>query len=159
MASLSRMASARLLLAALALGAAPADRAQVGGFDPTPAQLAEYYAVYTNGDVKHLRVVFERAGAGKADGETALVRGFQGYLPRKFIVLAREPLLVGGAQLSIMFQGKADAIFFAWVYDRGGRGPDRYELRGFKKADVPAERVEQAAERYRRFLEDAEHAM
>lgn len=158
MAHLSKIAAARLLVAVLSLGATLPARAQVDELDPTPAQLAEYYAVYTSGDVKHLRVVFDRARTGREDGETSLVRGFGSYLSRKFIVLSREPLLVGGFQLSIMFQGKADAIFFAWVYDRGG-GPDRFELRGFKKADLPDERVEQAAQRYRRFLKDAEHAM
>lgn len=130
----------------------------VAEFQPTAEQLADYYAVYTNGDVKHLRVVFDRATSGKKDGETRLLRGFEAWLGRKFIVLSRDPALGGGAQLTILFQGKADALFSAWVYDRG-EVVDRYELRSFEKVKVPKAELERMALRYRRFLQDPEHAM
>ena len=99
--------SARLLLALLALSTTgPVRAAEAREFEPTAEQLADYHAVYTNGE----------------------------------------------------FQGKADALFHAWVYDRGG-GANRYELRGFKKADVPKRELARIAARYRRFLDDPEHAM
>jgi hypothetical protein len=131
---------------------------EVEEFKPTAEQLADYYAVYTNGDVKHLRTVFDRVTAGKKDGETRLLRGFEPYLGRKFIVMSRDPALAGGAQITILFQGKVDALFHAWVYDRGPVA-NRYELRGFTKAKVPKAKLEGMAVRYRKFLEDPEHAM
>jgi len=157
----------RFLAAVLAVCLAGVGRAEVEEFKPTPAQLADYYAVYTNGDVKHLRSAFdtprssspsETATAGKKDGETQLLRGFESYLTHKFIVLSRDPVIAGGSQVTIFFQGKSDAVFHAWVYDRGG-GANRYELRGFKKANVPKDERDRMAVRYRRFLDDPEHAM
>lgn len=129
-----------------------------GEFEPSAEQLAEYHAVYSNGDVKHLRVVFDRAVAGKRDGETRWVRGHEAYLGRKFIVMSRDPLQMGNTQITILFQGKADALFHALVYDRH-TGPDRYDLRGFRRAELPPERVAWIAGRYRKFLEDPVHAM
>ena len=125
-------------------------------FDTTSGIPAE--PVYTNGDVKHLRSAFdtprssspsETATAGKKDGETQLLRGFESYLTHKFIVLSRDPVIAGGSQVTIFFQGKSDAVFHAWVYDRGG-GANRYELRGFKKANVPKDERDRMAVRYRR---------
>lgn len=115
--------------------------------------------MYTNGDVKHLRAVFDRATGGKKDGETRLLREVEPYLARKFIVMSRDGVLAGGSSIKILFQGKPDALFDAWVYDRGAGAGNRYELRGFKRLQVPKKELADMAARYRRFLEDAEHAM
>jgi len=87
-----------------------------------------------------------------------LLRGFEPYLGRKFTVMSRDPVAAGGSQITILFQGQADALFRAWVYEgRGGTGG--CELRGFQKEDISKDKLAWIVARYSRLLEDPEHAM
>lgn len=129
--------------------------ADVEEFQPSAGQLREYHAVYENGDVKHLRAVFSRT---QPDGETALLAEAQAYLSGRFIVFSRDPVISGGVQLTVIFPDRPDAVWQAWVYDRK-TAQDRYELRGFRRAEVPEEELGRIRKRYRRFLEDREHSM
>lgn len=50
------------------------------------------------------------------------------YLKGKFIVLSTDIAPGGGESIVLMFKGKPDVLFYAWVYGYGGDG---YDLRSF----------------------------
>lgn len=152
------MVKLALVLLVATLGAGCAASLAEDEFQPSADQLRDYYAVYDNADVKYLRKVFDRAASGSGGREADLLSAATGYLGRKFIVVSRDPLLAGGTQVTILFQGRADAVFSAWVYDRK-TSQDRYELRGFRRVELSEDRLDAMCTRYRRFLEDPEHAM
>lgn len=126
-------------------------------FEPTPEQLSEYHAVYRNEDVRHLRAVFDDATSGRLTSETELVRSAEAYLSGKFTVMSRDATSAG-VYITLMFQGKADALFRAWVRVRGENAGE-LELGGFERINIPNDEIQRIAARYRRFLSDPEYAM
>jgi hypothetical protein len=123
-------------------------------------ELKEYYKVYSDPDVKHIRAVFNAFLSGKKLNSIeadALKNADKSYLKSKFVVLSHDPHLMGGSNITIMFQEKPDKIFKVWIYL--GKG-SRWQLRDFSEStSFSKEDIERIRERYRKFLEDKAHAL
>lgn len=139
----------------------------------TDEQLQQYYAVYDDPFVKHVRVglngYLDGSNSGmldpsftiesrEGDGMTAGLESFdRAYYQGKFIVFALNDHLGGGKEVDLMFQDKPDRMFGAWVYNIGD---DTYDLRGFwQKSDYTPEVMEEIRKDYGRYLADKEHAI
>ena len=127
----------------------------------TPEQLKQYYLVYTNPDVRYLRTLFDEYLHGEAgrEDEFSLLKGWNSnYYRSKFVVLSRDRNPFGGTFITIMFQDRPDKIFVAWVYAEGSTG--KLTLRKFDSSPKFTEQdIKQVGVRYRKLLEDKEHAM
>jgi len=127
----------------------------------TPEQLKQYYLVYTNPDVRYLRTLFDEylGGGARRDDEFSLLKGWSSdYYSSKFVVLSRDRNPFGGTFITIMFKDRPDKIFIAWVYAEGSAG--KLTLRRFDPSPKFTEQdIKQVRIRYRKLLEDKEHAM
>ena len=88
----------------------------------TREQLAQYYLVYRNADVKYLRTLFDAYldDSGGSDEERQLLQKWdKAYFRSKFIVMSRENNTFGGTLIQILFQDRPDKVFIAWVYPEG----------------------------------------
>jgi len=137
----------------------------------TEAQLQEYYKVYDDPYVKHIRFIFNEYLSRKGEdfdeyglyniGSTALqgdLEKYEEYLDGKFVVLMLDDSPFGGAIMQIIFQDKPDKVFRVWVYplaDEIG-----YDLRSFKENEEFVEDgIKYTRERFKVMLEDKVHAM
>lgn len=126
----------------------------------TPEQLKDYYRVYENPDVRYLRTLFD-AYLSKSGGTTLeraqLDKWSKDYFQSKFIVMSRDNNAFGGTLIRILFQGRPDKIFVAWVYLEGEE--KRLTLKGFSAVDFSDEDMKRIRIRYKELIEDKTHAM
>ncbi len=124
----------------------------------TKEQLADYYKVYKNTDVRYLRKVFNKFIAKpltKNDEEIDLLKKFdKKYFKSKFIVLSRDPDLFGNNNILMIFLDKPDKIFLASVYKNDLRLVIFEEDKSFNKEDLRRVKI-----RYRKFFEDKKHSI
>lgn len=164
MVKLSRVLAAVALAALLGLAAssAPAqDHPAIpeGEAHFSPAELKEYYFVYKNGDVRHLRKIFDAYSAGKLNnGDEALILGpwDRAYFRNKFIVLSREESAFNITFILLIAQDRPDRVLRAAVYKRDKK---EFLLRGLEDAGYSPEEIRKMQVRYRQFFADKEHAM
>jgi len=126
----------------------------------TPEQLKQYYLVYTNPDVRYLRKLFDEYLHGETgkDDEFNLLREWSSdYYRSKFVVLSRDRNTFGGTLITLIFQDRPDKIFVAWVYPEGSAR--KLTLRKLDPSKFNDEDVKRVRTRYRKVLEDKEHAM
>lgn len=126
----------------------------------TPEQLKDYYLVYSNSDVRYLRQVFNEYLDKKpvTEDEANLLKKWDSdYYRSKFVVFSRDKNTFGGTLIRIMFQGRPDKVFVAWVYTEGAA--QTLTLRAFDADKFSEEDVKRIRVRYRTFLDDKEHAM
>jgi len=138
----------------------PTSTIPAGEANFTAEQLKEYYLVYRNPDVRYLRKLFDKylAGGAGVDDEFNLLKEWSSdYYRSKFVVLSREGGLFGGTFITIIFQDRPDKIFVAWIYPEGSNG--KLTLRKLDASRFNDEDVRRTRTRYRKFLEDKEHAM
>src|SRR5215469_7682274 len=75
----------------------------------TRAQLADYYLVYQNPDVRYLRTLFNnylRGSGGSEQEHQILDKWNKAYFQSKFIVMSRDHNTFGGTLITILFQGR-----------------------------------------------------
>jgi hypothetical protein len=126
----------------------------------TPEQLNQYYLVYTNPDVRYLRILFDaylRGDSGREDEFKLLKKWSSDYYKSKYIVLSRDKNPFGGAFITIIFQDRPDKIFVAWVYPEGAARD--LKIRVLDPSKYSDEDVMRTRIRYKMFLEDKIHAM
>jgi len=124
----------------------------------TKEQLQDYYSVYENKGVKHIRTVVDRylKNPKTLDDETKIVEKIDKvYLTGKFIVLSRNPGLFGYTNILILAADKPDKIFKAAVYMGGVLRLDYFEV----DSDYNTEDMRIVKIRYRKFLEDTKHSL
>jgi hypothetical protein len=120
----------------------------------------QYYSVYKNPDVRHLRIAFDAylKNSGERNGERQILQKWdKDYFKSKFIVLSRENNTFGGTLITILFQDRPDKIFVAWVYPEGAE--KKLTLRAFDVGNFSDEDVRRTRIRYRELIEDKVHAM
>ncbi len=109
--------------------------------------------IYRNPYVRHIRAALNSYLAGKMEGLSGVVlsgmierctlqKADADYYRNKFVVLSAENNAFGGASVYLAFQGKPDAIFWAWVYQLGGDDEEgaEYELRSFCKKPLRSDK-------------------
>ena len=124
----------------------------------TEDELKDYYIVYENKAVKHIRTVIDRyvKNPKKTDDETRHLKAIdKAYLNSKFNVLSRDPDMFGNTHVMLIFVDKPDKVFDAVVYTGGEYRLDEFTVdTRFNDEDMRRVRI-----RYRKFLEDKRHAM
>ena len=135
--------------------------------------LEQYYAVYEDPYVKHVRVALNGYLNGSNEGmsvpemviETGKVNNAasglssfsKDYYQSKFIVFTINDSLAGGREMNIIFQDKPDKVFYVWVYQVAS---GEYDLRGFAENNkYNSEDIQQIRIDYKTFLEDEVHSM
>lgn len=139
----------------------------------SPEGLEDYYRVYENPYVLHIRKALngylDGTNVGLDDpelviesqeiaGATAGLSSFdKSYYESKFIVYTISDSIAGGKQVNIIFQDKPDKVFAAWVYQLGD---GTYDLRAFwENINFTEEDIASIQDSYKTFLEDKEHAL
>lgn len=127
----------------------------------TKEQLEQYYKVYKNPFVKHVRKALNSCLDGDCKGYATLGQETEQYLEyfkSKFVVLSINKALMGGQDMIIIFQDKPDKVFYAWVYKLAGEeDEDTYELRVFQEYDkLNAKTV---VKQFGKFINDRQHAL
>jgi len=126
----------------------------------TQEQLEEYYLVYKNPDVRYLRTLFDaylKNSGGIEQERQLLVKWSKEYFRSKFIVLSREDNTFGGALITIIFQGRPDKVFVAWVYPEGVN--KKLTLRRFEPGEFSDEDIKRINVRYKKLINDKVHSM
>lgn len=126
----------------------------------TPEQLQSYYLVYKNPDVRYLRTLFDaylHPATGKEEEFKLLGKWDKDYYHSKFVVLSRNGNTFGGTLITIIFQGRPDKVFVAWVYPEGAER--ELTLRAFDLGNFTDEDIRRIRIRYKKLLEDKLHAM
>ena len=141
--------------------------------DPNQNDLEQYYKVYDNPFVKHIRVALdgylEGTNKGVDDPETAIttseVNGAKAglasfdksYYRSKFIVYSINDNIAGGKEINIIFQDKPDKIFWVWIYQIAN---SKYDLRGFAENNkFSSEEIDRIVLEYKTLIEDREHSI
>lgn len=149
------------------------DEAEVEELEFTQEQLEQYYAVYQNPYVVHLREALNGYLNGtnqgiespelvlpqqKINDANAGLESFsKDYYQSKFIVFAVNSSIAGGKEIAIIFQDKPDKLFNAWVYQLAD---NTYDLRGFgKNKTFTPDKMVVISKQYARLLNDKEHAL
>lgn len=134
-----------------------------GSVDLGEEALADYYSVYRDPLVLHLRVAFdswlegEPAGVNADSTLRANLDKYIEFLDDHFVVLTMEEGIMGGYVFQLISQESPDRVFEAWVYEMAGGG---IELRGFgESAEFTRENAEGIAEMYGEFMNDTEHSI
>ena len=127
----------------------------------TDTEIKDYYLVYENKTVKHVKTVIERylKNSPKLDDETEHLKDIdKAYLKSKFNVLSRDPDMFGNTHIMLIFVDKPDKVFTASVYTGGPGGEfrlDRLEVdKRFNGEDLRRIRI-----RYKKFLDDKIHTL
>ena len=122
------------------------------------ADLKDYYLVYENKAVAHVRAVLDRylKNPSKLDNETENFKGLEkGYLNSRFNVLSQDPDMFGNTHILLVAVDKPDAVFQAIVYTGNG-----YRLDHFAKDDrFNEEDMRRIRIRYKKFLDDTKHSL
>lgn len=116
----------------------------------TQEQKEEYYEIYRNPYVIHIRTALTNYLAGNEDGYTSIASDAselgsgtrsgldsfdKEYYKGRFVVLSNEgSSLMGDRVFAILFPDRPDQVFIASVYELGGGG---YELRSFFVSNGP----------------------
>ena len=142
----------------------------------TPEEFEDYYQVYRNPYVIHIRKVLNSYLEGKIEGisspnvvvktdidkdgfMTGLDSFSKDYYKSKFVVFSINDFLGGGKEIQIIFQDKPDRLFSAWVYKLVG-DTEIYDLKGFwQNPNITGEKLNQFNEQNKIFLEDREHSL
>jgi len=131
-------------------------------------ELKQYYAVYKDPFVLHIRKVMDGYLAGKEmpdltidkndlDGAPSGLAAFdKEYYQSKFAVLAIDDALYGGKDVLIIFQDKPDKIFTAWVYKLAD---GEYDFRGFWENDEATKKIDLALKVFGKYIFDREHSL
>lgn len=138
----------------------------------TEDELKQYYSVYENPFVLHIRKALDSYLIGKKEGmneiviktykaEDGTVGGLDAftkdYYKSKFIVFAINNGVAGGKIINIIFQDKRDKLFNAWVYQVADGS---YELRGFwQNMTFTKQEMDKIQKQYKVYLEDKQHAL
>jgi hypothetical protein len=126
----------------------------------TREQLEEYYLVYKNPEVRHLRTLFDSYlhGRGVSEQERQILDKWdKAYFRSKFIVMSLDDNIFGGTFITILFQDRPDKVLVAWVYPEGSN--KQLVLRGLKQGDYSEEDIRRIKIRYKKLIEDKVHAM
>ncbi|MCP4442710.1 MAG: hypothetical protein GY810_27710 [Aureispira sp.] len=134
------------------------DSPKIKALSFTDEQLQQYYKVYDDPFVIHIRTALNNFISGNLDGisvEKAELLPYQEYFQHKFIVYTIEPHLGGGWLVNILFPNKLDKMFSVWVYDQGN-----YDLRDFhENTDFTTEDLKTIEIQYKKLLMDEEHSL
>ena len=139
----------------------------------TPKQLQQYYAIYKDPYVIHLRKELNGYLDGSNDGisdsnlviksnkRDGYIDGLSSfnkdYFKGKFIVYTIENSIAGGKDIAIIFQDKPDKLFNAWVYKLAG---GEYDLRGFSQVlNYTPAKMQEIQNKYHVFLSDKNHSL
>lgn len=138
----------------------------------TDEELRQYYSVYKDTFVKHVRYALNNYLVGSIDGvsssaikaeksDDGTVSGLdsfsKSYYESKFIVFAINDGVMGGKVINIVFQDKPDKLFNAWVYQTTD---GRYELRGFwQNMSFDVNEMKKIQKQHKTYLNDSEHAL
>lgn len=138
----------------------------------SPEELKQYYKVYSDPYVLHIRKSLDNYLSGRNEGISPVaikplkddekkmfgLDSFdKSYYVSKFIVFAVKDSIGGGKIVTIIFQDKPDKLFNVWVYKLGGGG---YELRGFwQNESFAGKEMESIQKEYKWYLEDKEHSL
>ncbi len=138
----------------------------------TQEQLEQYYRVYENPYVIHIRTALDGYldGSNRGIEDESVIRSQtsmemiygldsfdRSYYKSKFIVLSVKEVMWGGKEITLLFQEKPDRIFTAWVYqlDSG-----EYTLRSFwEDQDITDVMLQPTIEQFGPLLNDREHAI
>jgi hypothetical protein len=71
--------------------------------------------------------------------------------------MSRETNPFGGTLITILFQGRPDRVFLAWVYPKGSS--KTLTLRKLDSANFSEEDIRRIRIRYKKLIEDKTHAM
>ena len=126
----------------------------------TQEQLAEYYLVYKNADVKYLRTVFDGylgKSGGTEEERRLLNKWSKDYFRSKFVVMSRDNGTFGGTLITILFQDRPDKVFVTWVYPEGN--DNKLALRAFDASKYSEEDIKRIKISYKKLLDDRSHAM
>lgn len=134
--------------------------------------ISQYYAVYSDPNVIFLRKALNAYLANDktvpitktaidADNTGEEITGLDSfskdYYQSKFVVLSIEDSVVGGKEITLLFQDKPDRIFRAWTY-LGNSGS--YDLRGFFSKDpVDQKQLQDLKDSLGSYLSDKSHAI
>ncbi len=145
---------------------------EIKEFRFTEKQLRGYYSLYENPFVLHIRKALDNYLAGTNEGINPLaikvdkakngtIDGLDSfskeYYKSKFIVFAINNNEFGGKAINIIFQGKPDRLFNAWVYQIADGS---YELRAFwQNKTFTEEEMIRIQKEYRIYLNDRQHAL
>lgn len=138
----------------------------------TDEELIQYYSVYKDPLVKHVRNALNNYLVGSTNGisESAIkadisdnrtVSGLdsfdKSYYESKYIVFAINDGVMGGKVINIVFQDKPDKLFNVWVYQTTNGS---YELRGFwQNMSFDLNEMKKIQKQYKSYLNDSEHAL
>ncbi len=124
----------------------------------TKEQLQDYYLVYQNNAVKHIRTVVDRylKNPKKLDDETEILKKVdKAYLTGQFYVLSRNPGIFGYTNILILAANKPDKVIKAAIYTGGELRLDYFEI----DPEYNAEDMRIIKIRYRKFFEDTKHSL
>lgn len=146
---------------------------QIEELELTTGQRAEYYRVYENPFVLHVRKALngylDGTNEGMATPEftikarkvgetlTGLDSFDKEYYRSKFIVYTMVDNIAGGKLIHIIFQDRPDKMFAAWVYQLVD---DTYDFRDFwQSTQFDEEKMAEVRKIFKQYLEDKEHAL
>lgn len=125
----------------------------------TANQLTQYYPIYNDPFVIHIRKTLDRylAKPNVEDEEFEELKEIdRDYLRSKFIVFSINPHLGGGKAVEIVFADKPDARFRVWVYRFAEGG---FDLRSFEISESDPREMKRIRIRYRVFFQDRLHSL
>lgn len=139
----------------------------------TKEQLEQYYPVYKNPYVIHIRKVLngyiDGSNIGMESPEDVIEKGElngaivglsafdKKYYESKFIVYMINDSVAGGKQVSIIFQDKPDKLFDVWVYKLS---TGDYDLRAFwQDPKYPEEKMREIQIQYETLLNDKNYSI
>ena len=125
----------------------------------TPTQLTQYYSVYKDPFVIHIRKAFGAylKNQNSENEEFEDLRNFDSnYFQSKFIVFSINNHLGGGKRIEIIFQDRPDVLFTLWIYRFAEGG---YGVRSFEAAETDARLMRLLRIRYKKFLQDKVHSL
>jgi hypothetical protein len=126
----------------------------------TQKQLAQYYLVYKNPDVRYLRSLFDSClnGSGGTEQEREILSKWdKAYFRSKFIVMSRDANTFGGTFITILFRDHPDKVFVAWVYPEDSN--KKLTLRKLDAGAFSEEDIRRINVRYKKLIADKVHAM
>jgi hypothetical protein len=121
--------------------------------------LNEYFKVYQDGYVRHLRRLFDAFLSGEAvsSKEIQLLKPYdKDYFESRFIVASAQTDIMGGMFIKILFQNRPDVLFNAWVYPLES---GKFELRSFEPDPMEPRELWRTRKLFKEFLEDKEHCL
>ncbi len=129
------------------------------GLTLTAKQLAQYYPVYKDPFVIHIRKTLDRylVRPNVENEEFEELKEIDtDYFRSKFIVFSINPHLGGGKAIEIVFTDKPDTVFRVWVYRFAERG---FGVRSFGVSESDPREMRRIRIRYGAFLQDRQHSL